>query len=328
MSKSETKQKRWKWAAVLAGLGVAGFLGYRFLWPKGPAVLEFRRVAVERGDIEITILATGMVQPENRVEIKPPISGRVETVLVEEGAHVRKGQVLAWMSSTERAALLDAARAKGKEEVKQWEEMYRSTPILAPITGSIILRKVESGQSFTSQDAVLVMSDRLTVKANVDETDISQIKVGQKARIMLDAYQDKVFPAHISQIAHDASTVNNVTSYLVDVLPEEIPDFLRSGMTANVTFEIDSKTDVLLVPAEALKTEKGESSVKVGAENEEPAERKVKTGTTDGKNIEVVSGLTEGEIVLVPRFKGGDGKKDRGGSPFNPMGGGGRKRGN
>lgn len=87
---------------------------------------QYKEAPVTNGTIAITILSTGTVQPENRLEIKPPIAGRVDKVLIHEGEHVKKGQILAWMSSGERAALLDAARADGPEEVKRWTEMYLS----------------------------------------------------------------------------------------------------------------------------------------------------------------------------------------------------------
>src|SRR6185295_1884406 len=112
-------------------------------------------------------------------------------------------------------------------------------PVLAPIDGTIILRNVQQGQTFAGTDALFVMSDRLTVKAQVDETDIAQVALKQAAKITLDAYPQKEFPASVDKIAYDATTVNNVTTYIVDVLPENTPDFLRSGMTANVNFLID-----------------------------------------------------------------------------------------
>src|SRR3990167_8328140 len=77
--------------------------------------IEWDTVRVRRGDIETVVLTTGGVEPQNRVEVKPPIGGRIEDILVREGASVRRGQIVAWMSSTERAALLDAARLKGPE---------------------------------------------------------------------------------------------------------------------------------------------------------------------------------------------------------------------
>src|SRR6185369_1195320 len=86
---------------------------------------ETRVVQVTQGPIERTIETTGEVTPLNRVEIKPPISGRIEKLLVDEGDKVRHGQILAWMSSSDRAAILDAARAKGSNEEKKWQEAYK-----------------------------------------------------------------------------------------------------------------------------------------------------------------------------------------------------------
>jgi macrolide-specific efflux system membrane fusion protein len=78
----------------------------------------------DRGDIEVTISTTGTVQPQNRLEVKPPINGRVEEIPVKEGDVVKKGDVLARMSSTDRAALLDAAHSKGEEFMAYWEDVY------------------------------------------------------------------------------------------------------------------------------------------------------------------------------------------------------------
>ena len=80
-----------------------------------PQGASYEPTKVTRGGLQVSILATGAVSPENRLEIKPPIAGRVEQVLVEEGQMVKKGDILAWMSSTERAAVLDAARAQGEK---------------------------------------------------------------------------------------------------------------------------------------------------------------------------------------------------------------------
>jgi membrane fusion protein, macrolide-specific efflux system len=292
-----------------------------FVWKKSTDGVTYREVPVKRGQLNVTILATGTVAPENRLEIKPPIAGRIEEVLVDEGMTVKRGQVLAWMSSTERAALIDAARARGPAELKRWEEFYKATPVLAPIDGMIIERNVEQGQSFTVADAIFVLSDRLTVKAQVDETDIAQVSLQQAAKITLDAYPQKEFPAHVDKIAYDATTVNNVTTYIVDVLPENPPDFLRSGMTANVNFLVVSKPDVLLLPIDAVRKRESRSWVLVGSEKrtKKPQEREVTTGLNDGKQTEIVSGVSEGEIVLVPQLKAGGGAS-QGSNPFSPMG--------
>ena len=308
---------------IIVGVSFAAGVGYVFWQKRQTPAPEFRSVSVSRGTIQVNILATGVVQPENRLEIKPPIAGRAEKVLVAEGQVIRKGQILAWMSSTERAALLDAARARGPEELSKWEKYYNATPVLAPINGTIISRNIEPGQTFTNQESILVMSDRLTVKAQVDETDISQIKLKQTAGIVLDAYPDKEIPAIVDQIAYDAKTVNNVTTYLVDTLPDTAPEYMRSGMTANVTFKIEKRENVLFVPAEAVKFREGQKYVLApGAKGEaRPIEVEVKTGITDGKKVEITEGLNEGELVFVPQLKSKNDKAAGGASPFSPMGG-------
>jgi membrane fusion protein, macrolide-specific efflux system len=316
---SESVHKyRWQIAIAILLLigGAAAFWFWRADHAEAPA---YRELSVTRGDIQLTILSTGVVQPKNRLEIKAPISGRAEEVLVDQGYRVRKGQVLAWMSSTERAALMDAARSKGPEELKRWEELYRPTPILAPLDGTLITRNLEPGQVFTSADAVFVMSDYLIVNAQVDETDLAQIRLGQPASITLDAYPDRPFSGKVDQIAYDAKTVNNVTTYDVEVLPTKTPAFMRSGMTANVSFVQASHHDVLLVPADAVKFHEGRSTVLLAPAQKtgKPVEQEIKTGLSDGKHIEVLDGVTEGQKLLVMRIRTSSGGTA---NPFSPFG--------
>ncbi len=327
--KKNTNQHRmifWGGGALFI-LIMMGAGSYFFYHQKQTQQKAYREIKVERKDLAVTILATGTVQPENRLEIKPPVAGRVDQVLVKEGQKVFKGQVLAWMSSTERAALLDAAQAQGPEEVKKWEENYKATPILAPLKGTLILKNVESGQTFTNTESVFVMSDRLIVKAQVDETDIASIRLKQEARIVLDAYPQNPIYAHVAQIAFEAKTVNNVTTYDVDVSPNEIPDFMRSGMTANVSFLVKIHKGVLTVPNEAITSENNQNFVtafnnskssQMGTheDDREPLEKVIEVGITDGKDTEVTSGLSENDLILVPEIKWGKEKPQTPQSPF------------
>ncbi len=283
-------------------------------------------VHVKKGNIKILVESTASVKPYNRVEIKPPISGRVDQVLVEEGDQVKQGQVLAWMSSTERSALLDAARSQGDEVLKRWQEVYKLAPLIAPLNGSVIVRSAEPGQTVTATDPVVVLADRLIVQALVDETDLSQIKVGQKTEISMDAYRNQVITGKVGHISYESTLVNNVNLYAVDVLPERIPDELRSGMTATVRFIVADKENILIVSSDAVaQWPRGKDKPKDGAEwavykksfGGKLVPAAVKTGETDGRMTEILSGLTEGEEVQVVRKK----EKTAGGA-FNPMGGG------
>ena len=241
---------------ALVCLGLLGWGAYSF-WPKKSGqAFTYQGVTVTRGDLAKTVEASGNVAPQNRVDLHPPFAGRLENVLVHEGEWVKKGQVLAWLSSQERASLLDAARAQGPDELKKWEDLYKPTPMLSPISGTIIASIYEPGQGVASTDAVITVSDRLIVKAAVDETDIAQVKVGQAAKLTLDAYPAQPFDGKAVQIAYDAVIVSNVTNYTVEVAADKIPAFMRSGMTATVDFYTEKHPDVLMIPNEAIQPRK------------------------------------------------------------------------
>ena len=320
MSKGTTTRNAIIAVAVLGVLLIAGFV---WLSSRESAV-TFKEVSVTRGNIAHTILSSGFVQPRNRLQIKAPVAGRIEQILVKEGQVVKKGDVMAWMSSTERAALLDAAAGQGPEVYKKWAELYLATPVLAPIEGTVIQKNVEPGQTFASSDAIFQLSDQLTVKAQVDETDISRIKLKEPAVITLDAYPDEKLPAFVDKIAFDSTTVNSVTTFVVDVIPQKTPTFMRSGMTANVTFSVDLRSDVLLMPSEALKVVDGKTVVLLKSpETNKPETHRIEVGITDGKMTEVLSGLKEGDVLMISEFKLGDRKSNN--SPFGMPGSPARK---
>jgi len=272
--------------------------------PKASTEGETKEIKPTVGTIESTISTTGTVLPKNRLEIKPPVNGRLESILVKEGEQVKPGQTLAWMSSTERAALLDSAQSQGKEKVKYWEQAYKPIALLAPISGEVIVATMQPGQTVTASDAVIVLSDQLIVRAQVDETDIGKVKLSQKAEVTIDAYPDDLINATVEHIYYESETVNNVTIYKVDLTPDKVPEFFRSGMNANIAFIEQSREDVLLLPIDSVQKEKDESFVFVkenGAGG--PVRRVVKTGITDDKNIEIISGINKDDTIIVKSKK-------------------------
>jgi membrane fusion protein, macrolide-specific efflux system len=289
--------------------------------PKAETDNIIKEVMVTRGSIQTVISTTGTILPKNRLEIKPPVGGRIESILVKEGEKVKVGQTLAWMSSTERAALLDAARGQGEEKLKYWQETYKPIALLSPIDGEVIVATTQPGQTVTTADAVIVLSDELIARAQVDETDIGKVKLGQKALILLDAYPDTKINAAVEHIYYESKTVNNVTVYEVDLIPDEIPEFFRSGMNTTVNFIEKSKDNILLVPVEAVYKDKTESFVLVKKEGlVEPLVQKVLLGITDDKFVEVLSGVSEKDILILKNKKFVLPKSDVGSSPFTPFG--------
>ena len=398
-------KKTLKWIIILAVIGGGGYRYYTTKVKKtDDTKVSYDRAKAEIRDLHITVESTGEIQPRNRLDVKPPISGRLEELLLDEGDKVEKGQIIGWVSSTERATLLDAARATSVEELEYWQDLYKPTPLISPLKGTIIARNFEPGQSIDSKDAIVVIADDLIVVANLDETDIGLVKLDQKVDVRLEAYPDREFPCEVEKIAYDARIVSNVTMYEVDVRPERLPPFARSGMTANLEFTIEEKKGALTVPASSIQQksdageppekgedpggekqasgvdadrkammmqrmrERGMSDAEIqerlaqfaagggrpgggqgggdgqgggkrskssgvlfvlidSGDPENPEEKIIKTGISDGSYTEILEGLEEGDEVLIQKITL-SAKGSSGGSPFMPTrttGGGGRR---
>lgn len=314
-----TKKKKF-FLFVLSLLAIAIFLLFRGR-PKPGQEEAAREISPMTGVIQTFISTTGSVLPKNRLEIKPPVNGRLENILVKEGQDVRAGQNLAWMSSTERAALLDAARGQGEKQLAYWEDVYKPIALLSPIDGEVIVATTQPGQTVTTADAVVVLSDKLIVRAEVDETDIGKVKVDQKAVVSLDAYPDTRIKAAVEHIYYESKTVNNVTIYEVDLLPEDVPEFFRSGMNATINFVEQSRENALLIPLNAAHKDKEGDYVLLKGPGKEPLRRAVKLGISDDKNVEVISGVSPKDKIIEKVNKLSLPKNNNGSSPFTPFGG-------
>lgn len=257
------------------------------------------------GPIEQSIDATGSVAPMNRVEIKPPVGGRIDTLLVDEGSRVRSGQIVAWLSSTDRTAILDAARAQGPEEFKKWQDAYKPTPVVASLPGEIILRNVVVGQAVDAGTVLFAVADTLIVNAQVDESDIGKIKLGQKARIRLDAYPDRPAEGKVYDILFEGKNVSNVITYGVKVRPDKLPPFFRSQMTANVSFIVTRKDGALLLPSSAVRDlPNGKRVVNLPpGPDGKPVTHEVTVGIETDDQVEILDGVAEGDKVLLPQGK-------------------------
>jgi len=300
---------------ILAGFG---------FYLSRPAPAKWEEVLAEKANFLVTVPASGTVEPENKISVTSPINGRIDRIMVEEGAKVRRGQVIAWMSSTDRAALLDSAQVQGGQIVSEWAEVYKPTPILSPAAGVIIAKNIVAGQTVSQTTVLFELSDRLVIIADVDETDLGKIKLGQAAQVTVDSFPGVVVKTKVSRIAHQSVVKNSINTYEVLLLPDVLPTEFRAGLTASVQFVFQEKENAILVPtwvAEGRENFRAEHLVKkAGAEAEK---RNLKFGLSNGQKVEVTEGLGEGETLQVKK------QNILGEKPANVFGvgsGGGRRR--
>lgn len=309
---------------IIAGITVAAAAAVIFLiFGSGKSEKNkevYREISPATGDISLTVSTTGTVLPKNRLELKPSVAGRIEKIYVSEGDVVRSGQILALMSSTDRAALIDAARLQGSQSLKYWENAYKPIPVVAPISGTVIVRSVEPGQTVATSDSIIIISDMLNVKAQVDETDIGRVKVGQRARISLDSHPEILVNGRVDHIYYESATVNNVTVYYVSIKPDKVPAEFRSGMSATIDIVETEKSGVMLLPEDAVLSDANGKYVLVkGGKSREGVRRAVATGIANDNLVEITSGLSTDDIVLVKTENFVLQQQDDSKNPFMPQ---------
>lgn len=260
-------------------------------------------------DLYEVFMESGVIYPRNRIVIKSPFDGRIEKVCVNEGDLVKKGQVIALMSSLERAFMVDtAATLDGSTGgYKKLGTIFKITPVLSPIDGFVISKNKGSKQTVNFKDEILVIADNLIVYVDINEVDLKYIKIGSKLSMCLDAYPEKQFVGVVEHISYEAINRNNVTVYAIKIKPLcNMNDIFRSGMSVTVTIPVGYKINALSIPINFI-SEKGQKKVVVvkNGNFKKPVfnTREVKTGITDGKFIEVISGLNVGETVVTFKFK-------------------------
>lgn len=136
--------------------------------------------------------------------------------------------------------------------------------IYSPINGTVIQRNVEAGQTVAASLSAPTLFEiaedlsKMEILAEVDESDIGLIKVGQPVRFDVQAYPDKKFQGEVRQIRLKPETISNVVTYTVVVNAANTQNLLLPGMTANVDFVIEQNKDVLLIPNSALRFQPSE----------------------------------------------------------------------
>lgn len=199
------------------------------------------------------------------------------------------------------------------------------TFIRSPLDGIVTKKEVQEGElvaslsSFSSGTGIVRIEDRrsLRVVLDVNEIDVAKMLEGMKATVEVDALPDQKFEGVIKRIAPASTNVqaattsqtatDTVVKYQVEVYLTSTNPHLRSGMSAKCTFEVEHKHNVLKVPLEYVgKDDKGKYVLLAPAKGSkaEATRVAVKAGTSTGSEIEIISGVNEGQEIQKPKFAG------------------------
>jgi len=212
---------------------------------------------------------------------------------------------------TARLKQARAQVAQAQASLKQLEEQLGYTTIVAPMDGVILSRDVEIGDAVSSilvlgSTATLVMTEgdvnEVYVDGKVDEADIAHVYLGQPARIKVESFRDRTFNGKVTKISPMGVEKDNVTTFEVRVSINNPGGELKALMTANAEILLDEHKGVLTVPENAVVYDNQKNaSVDIPDKKQKDGTRKVPVtvGLSNGSVTEIVSGLKEGDQVVL-----------------------------
>jgi HlyD family secretion protein len=210
-----------------------------------------------------------------------------------------------------KVAQAEADVQKNRATLSQLEEQLSYTTITSPIDGVVLSRDVEMGDAVSSilvlgSGATLVMTlgdtSEVYVKGKVDESDIGKVYLGQPARIRVETFKDKTFTGKVTKISPMGVEKDNVTTFEVRVSINNPGGELKAEMTANAEILLDEHKNVLMIPEGAIMYDKDKkASVNIPEPKAKDGMKKiaVNIGISNGAKTEVVSGLKEGQEVVL-----------------------------
>ncbi|HEU4402018.1 MAG TPA: efflux RND transporter periplasmic adaptor subunit [Candidatus Polarisedimenticolia bacterium] len=297
---------------------------------KAPIPVSVAPIAT--GAVSSYISSTANLVPENEVKVLAESEGRVAELLVEEGQHVGRGQVLAQLVKDDaeiffRKAQLRATNAKlaseraqkvvdddlmsreafdkvsldnqvAQQELAEAQWRLDKTTIRAPFGGRVTDRSVKIGQHVRPGDTLFTVSDfdPLIARIYLPEKEILGLQEGREVRITLKAEESTRFRGRIRQISPVVDTTTGTVKVTVEAIAP--PAEVRPGSFVTIDVVRETHPRALLLPREAVIRELQESYVFI-VNGEKAEKRSVSLGLEEGGRIEALSGVRAGEQVIV-----------------------------
>lgn len=265
----------------------------------------------------VSCAAGGTFQSGNRQTVVATVAGEIASLKVAAGDQVSYGQTVAVIGGTAADTALENARISlegAQLSLERSQKALENYEVTAPISGTVIEKnfkagdKVDSTSLTAAEGSLCVIFDMstLTFDMKVDELDINKIQEGQEVEITADAIAGQTFRGTVDKVSINGTTAGGVTTYPVTVVVEA-PGDLRPGMNVSAKVLVEDAGNVLCVPVDAVA--RGNTVMVAGAGALDEAgnlidptkleQRAVTLGRNNSDYIEILSGLTDGEIVYI-----------------------------
>jgi HlyD family secretion protein len=198
-----------------------------------------------------------------------------------------------------------------QEIEKETREAIASMTLISPISGIVLSQDTDKGSAVIPLSSayggtvIMIIADvsEKHFRGDVDEADIGKVHLGLPARIFVEAYPDDPFQAKLTHISPQGREEEEIVNFEIRATIEDPENKLRFGMSADAELILEEHEDVLVIPEGAIIYEDEKTYVNVQDDSIPEGIRKVEVtkGITDGLRTEVLSGLEEGQVVVLPQ---------------------------
>ncbi|MBD3362813.1 efflux RND transporter periplasmic adaptor subunit [Candidatus Dojkabacteria bacterium] len=257
--------------------------------------IELQEIQTEQAALEYEM---AKIRAEDSTELSQTMLEKAEKAYKMEELQLEQLKSGLYYDGGTYGGQLDQAQAS--LEIAQYN--LDNAQIIAPFTGTIIDIPFKEGDIYMggemgARPVRLVDMDKFKVEAEVNELDIVDMYVGQKAIVEFDGLPDESFEGEVTKISLNPLVKDGVVIYIVDVTFER-PDNVYLGMTANVEFVIKEEENALYIPISAFDIEDGKYYVQVKTEENKIERRKIEIGIQSDTDAQILEGLKEGDIVV------------------------------
>ena len=193
---------------------------------------------------------------------------------------------------------------------KETREAMASMTLIAPISGIVLSRDTDKGSAVipisSAYGGTMIMTladvSEKHFRGDVDEADIGKVHLGLPARIYVEAYPDEPFKAELTHISPRGREEEDIINFEIRTIVSDQENRLRVGMSADAELILEEHENVLVIPEGGIIYEDGKTFVNIQDDSVEEGMRKVEItkGISDGLRTEVLSGLEEGQVVVLP----------------------------
>ena len=256
------------------------------------STIDSWKAGVSAGRTNINAAVTNLSTAEEKLNTE-----KSDLALAEQELLLKKAGTVGEQIASQKAKV-KAAQAN----VQNIQAQIAKTIIRSPINGIITLQNAKVGEIISANAIIvsLISEAKFEINSYVSEADVVKIKIGDLAKVSLDAYGSEIiFGAHVTKIDPVETTVNGIASYGITFQFDNADERIKSGMTANISIETAKRENALAVPERAVIIKDNNKFVLVVTDKSSPEERMIETGIKGSNGyVEILSGLKEGDRLV------------------------------